>query len=110
MLRLGEQLEEGFLDQWVEPTGRLVQQQHIRLVEQRLHDPDLLFVPARKPADRPIQVGIEPLRDLVRVGDVVQPSQLCKQGHQLPAGHPVTERELGRQVPDVPQHLGGLRV
>jgi len=45
---------EFLLDQRVQATGRLIQQQQLRVAEQRQHDPGLLPVALGQLADRPV--------------------------------------------------------
>ncbi|HVL97704.1 MAG TPA: hypothetical protein VM324_00210 [Egibacteraceae bacterium] len=60
---LDDQVEEPPLEQWVEPACRLVEDEQLRTVHERLHDADLLLVALRQPADGPVEVEVEALSE-----------------------------------------------
>ena len=56
---LAEERVEAALHQRIEPRDRLVQDQQLRLVHERLHQPELLPVSRRELADPPAELGVE---------------------------------------------------
>ena len=58
---------EGALHQRVEPVGRLVQDEEVGPVHERLDEADLLSVALRQGGDRPVELELEALRERRRV-------------------------------------------
>ena len=58
---LGDDGQELLLHQRIKTRGRLVEHEQFRIVKQRLDQPDLLPVAAGELAERPIEIGLEPL-------------------------------------------------
>ena len=56
---------EAALDERVEPGDRLVEDQQLGLVHERLDQPELLAVAGRQLVDRPVQLRAEALGQLV---------------------------------------------
>ena len=63
---LGDDGEELLLHERVQARRRLVEDEQLRLVEERLDEPDLLAVAARELAQRPVEVRLEALGERVR--------------------------------------------
>ena len=62
---VAQQRVEALLDERIEPGDRLVEDQQLRLVHERLDQPELLAVAGRELADRPVELGFEALRQRV---------------------------------------------
>ncbi len=99
-LRLLHHPVELLLHQRVEPAGRFVEDQQLRMMHEGLDEPHLLFVAAGQIADGSLQVELQPLRQLSRLPDSAQVSQMSEMGQQLLTGEALVEGELPRQVAD----------
>ena len=85
---LADHRHELLLHQRVKPGRRLVEHQQLRVVEQRLDQPDLLSVPARQIAHPSAEVRFEMLRqDRRRAEDVHAPGGGAEL-EELAAGEP----------------------
>ena len=62
---LGDQLVERLLHERVEAARRLVEDEQVGVVHERLDEPDLLPVSARELLDPAVEVEVEPFRELV---------------------------------------------
>src|SRR5215218_5768227 len=107
-LDLLDDVEKLLLHQRVEPAGRLVEHQQRRPVEHGLHEPDLLLVPPREPAHRTVQLGPEPLGELMRVAQVSDAAQPAEVLEKPLSRHLVLQGELSGQVADPGPYLHTL--
>jgi hypothetical protein len=107
-LYLLDDVEELLLHERVEPARRLVEDQQRRPVEHRLDEPDLLLVPPREPPHGTVQLGTEPLGELVRVPEILDPPQPGEEPEQPLPRHLVLQRKLPWQVPDPRPDLDAL--
>ena len=82
----------------VEAAGWLVEHQQVGVVERALDDADLLPVPARELAQRPVHVRLEALGELGRSPEVVHAAHVGEERDQLAAGEPRVVREVAREV------------
>ena len=58
---LPEERVKALLDERIEPRDRLVEDQQLGLVHERLDQAELLTVTRRQLADPPVEIGVEPL-------------------------------------------------
>src|SRR5947208_16348467 len=99
---LAHHVEEGLLQQRVQPAGRLVEDEQFRLVHERLYHADLLPVALGQAADLRGQVEVEPPGQR---GDPLAgypAAQVAQVGQQLGDGLLPVDDEVARQVPDPP--------
>ena len=80
----GEQGEELALDERVQAGGGFVEDQHVRLVAQRLDDADFLPVAFRQRAETAGRVEVQALGQFVDAGVVVAVTQPPVPGEQVP--------------------------
>ena len=92
--------QELALVQRIEPAGRLVEDQDLRPVHERLDDSKLLSVALRKLPDRTVEDAAEPLDERVPRCVVDASSESPERVQLLPAGQPVGETQVARQVAD----------
>ena len=105
-LRAAHELHEALLHDRVESHRRLVQDQQLRLVHERLHDPDLLAIPLRQAADARPEVQLEPRRELVDAASGDTAAQVAEVAKQLPSRLPAVNDEVAGQVADAGTQRG----
>ena len=93
---LGDDLVELLLHERVQAARRLVEDEQLRRVEERLDEADLLAVAAREVAERPVEVGVEALGELGRPAEPAQAAQRGEERHELAPGAPRVVGELAR--------------
>ena len=107
---LPEERVEALLNQRIEPRDRLVENQQLGLMHERLDQAELLAVARRQLAYPPVEVGVEPLCERVanpavdtaaELGQVVQ--------HRRAAQHRI-EGELAGQEAHPPPDLQAVRL
>ena len=103
---LAEQRVEALLHQRVEPGDRLVEDQQLRLVHERLDQPELLAVARRELAHRAVELGVEALGQLVADPPVDAAAQL---GRGSRASPPRSASDRGRSRPAGTRPGGGSR-
>src|SRR6266511_447276 len=99
---LAYQLLELLLHERVQAAGRLVEDEQLRVVHERLYQADLLLVPLGQGADLPGGVQLEPLGQL---GDPLlgyPAAGVAEEPKQLVDPVPAVEAQLAGQVPDPP--------
>src|ERR1700674_3017266 len=105
---LGHHAVELLLVQRVEAAGRLVEDEHARLVHEGLDDHDLALVAGRVLAKLTARVEVEALDQLLEIRLVDAPAQVREILEDLAAGQVGVERRLARDVTD--QSFDGDRV
>ena len=98
VLRLAHEREEGLLDERVEPRRRLVEDEELRPMLERHHEPDLLLVALRVLLELPRRVEVEPRDEIGLVGGVDAAAQVGEVLDRLAPGELVVQHELARQV------------
>jgi hypothetical protein len=99
-LRLGDQLEKGLLEQGIEPARRLVEDEELRLVHERLDQADLLPIAPGQAADARAQVELEPIRELLDACLRDATAEMPEVGEQLRARLPIVDHEVAGEVAD----------
>ena len=97
---LPDQVLELVLQQRIQAGGRFVEHEQVGLVHECEHQADLLPIAFRQCPRRAIEIGGEPLDELVAVAEVTQPSCPRQPVEVLAAGQAGVEGELARQVAD----------
>jgi hypothetical protein len=92
------------LPERVEPRGRLVEDEQLGPVLQRLDEPDLLPVALRERPDRAVELELEPPGEALGRAEVVPPAQAREEADQLPGGEPLVEPEVAGDVADPAPH------
>ena len=103
--RLGDERLERALEERVEAARRLVEDQHVGLVHERLDEPDLLLVALRQLADRAVERQAEALGERVQVGVVDAAAQPGEEAQQLARVEFLVELELAGEVAEPPPHV-----
>ena len=93
---LPDQVLELVLQQRVQAGGRLVEDEQVGLMHEREHQADLLPIAFRQRPRRAIEIGGEPLDELVAVAELTQPSCSGQPVEVLAAGQARVEGELAR--------------
>ncbi len=95
---VADELVERVLDERIEAACRLVEDQQLGLVDERLQQPHLLAVAPGQIADATVEAELQPTRQLLhpRVGHAA--SQPTEPAHMLPRRQVLVERQLARQV------------
>ena len=107
---LGEQRVETLLDERVEPCDRLVEDQQLGLVHERLNQAELLAVTGRELPHRASELRAEALGQLIAQAPVHTSAQV---GQVVEHRRPVelwVEREIAREITDPPLDLQALPV
>jgi ATP/maltotriose-dependent transcriptional regulator MalT len=102
---LREQRVEALLYQRVEPGDRLVEDQQLGLVHERLDEPELLAVAGRELAHRAIDLGIEALDQPIADTPVHAAAQAGEMVQHLRAAELRVEREVAGQESDAAADL-----
>ena len=91
---------KALLHERIEPRDRLIQNQQLGIVHERLYEPELLAIPGRQLTDRPPEVSLEPLgeRESSLAADAA--ADLGQVVEDLSARQLRVERELTRQKAD----------
>ena len=105
---LAHEAVELLLDEGVETARRLVEDEELRPVHQRLDEADLLPVALREVGHGAVQVEVEPLDQLVHVARIDADAQAREEREVLAARQARVEGELARDVADVPADLDAL--
>src|SRR5664279_233532 len=105
---LADQARELILKERVQTGGRFVEHQQPRPVHESLHQADLLPVALGQGADRAIQLGTEPVGQLIAVAAVAQGADVGEAIQVLAPGQPWVEGEVPWQVADVAVDLDAV--
>jgi hypothetical protein len=97
-LVLADDRQELLLHERVEARGRLVEDEQLRPVEERLDEPDLLPVAARQLAGGPVEVRSKPLGELGSAAEIAHAAHGGAVAQQLVAAEPRVDREVAGQV------------
>src|SRR5688572_22647364 len=97
---LGDHRQELLLHQRIETGRRLVEDDQLRLVEERLNQADLLAVAARQLADRPREVGLKALGERSSGTKLGQAAHGGEERERLAAAAALVPGEVPRQVAD----------
>jgi hypothetical protein len=95
-------VHELLLQERVEPAGRLVQHQQLRLVHERLHDADLLPVALRQALDLPVEVEAEVVGEAGDPAGGDAAAQTPQVFQELAGGLPAVHDEVAGQIADPP--------
>ena len=95
---LGYDLQELLLHQRIQTRGRLIEHEQLGVVKQRLDQTDLLTIASRKLADRPIQIGFEPLRQQGSGPKAAHAASLGAELEELPTRQPRIAGEVTRKI------------
>ncbi len=101
---------ELLLDQRIEAGRRLVEDDQAGPMHEGLDETHLLLVAVRERLDRPIQLGVEALGELLGVGQVLHAAERREVAQQVATGHARVERHLAGEVADVAPELDGRTV
>ncbi len=101
-LGLADDLEEGLLDERIEPGGRLVEDEQVGSMLERHDQPDLLLVALAVLAKLAAGIEIEPLDQALDVGALDAAAQVREVGDRVGPGQPVVQVEFAREVADPP--------
>ncbi len=103
--RLSEERLELHLNEWVEPTGRLVEHQQLGSVHEGEEQADLLAVPLRQLADGAVEADPETINHLGREPLVVAAARPGAPPDQVTARHAIEQLEIAGHVADPPADL-----
>ena len=106
---LVEHAVELVLDEGIEAGRRLVQDQQVRSVHERLDEGDLALVAGRKLPHLARKVARKPLGQLIDERPIHPPSQRAEEAQVLPAGEPAVQSQLAGDVADATARLDALR-
>ena len=95
---LAHEAEELVLHQGVEPVRRLVEDEQLRVREEREQEGDLPAVARRELAHPTAEVEVEALRELVPATVVEAASDMPDRGNELADGPSLGEPELARDI------------
>ena len=97
---LREQRVEALLDERIEAGDGLVEDQELGLVHERLDEAELLAVAGRELAQRPVELGVEAVDELVAHPPVDAAAELCQVVEHRRTRELRVEREVAGQEPD----------
>ena len=104
--RLGDELEEPLLDDRVQAARRLVEDEELGLVHERLHDADLLPIALGQLADPRRHVEVEATGQCLDPVGGNAAAQVAEVGQQLATGLAAGDGEVAGQVADPPAQRG----
>jgi hypothetical protein len=109
LARLPDHHQELLLHQRVQAAGRLVQDQQLRCVHERLHQADLLPVALREAADPGAQLQVEPAGQLLDAAGGDATTEVAQVGERLADRLAPVDGELAGQVADTAPQRGAAR-
>ena len=116
--RLADERVDDLLNERVEPCGRLVEDEELRPVHQRQHQPDLLPVTLRERSHGPVELELQSRGEALASADVVHAAQRGEVAQVLSPGQALVQPQVAGQVADTranpptlrahvePEHLG----
>ncbi len=105
---LTEQRVKALLDERIEPRSRLVENQQLGLVHERLDQPELLPVPGGELPHLPVEIRVEALSERVAHAPVDAPAQPREIVEHRASGQLRIERQVTRQEADAPVNLDAV--
>ena len=99
---LAHEQAELVLQQRIEPARRLVEDEQLGTVHERLHEPELLAVALRELADRPVEHDTEALDERVPQPRIDRSAETGEGSELLVAREPVVQAQVAGQVADAP--------
>ena len=95
-----DQLVELVLHERIEPRSRLVEQQELGLVHERLHERYLLAVPSRQGPYRPLEIEPEPRCEVLGEAKTSLSPQPRQPLEELTRRQVLVQRRISRQITD----------
>jgi hypothetical protein len=99
---------EALLHQRVETGDRLVQDQQLGVVHERLDQADLLAIAGRELANRTLKLGVKTLRERVPEAAIDTPAKFCEVVEHLSPGQLRVKREIAGEKADSGANLQAL--